>query len=199
MATGSDLSLGRAIEFRDDTAVNVVGLLKGPFGDSRIYPLALERFPLGDGEGGAEGLVAEGVEGEVKLTRLREAIMARVEARGTVAIECARCLRPYEQPFAVAFSEEYRQLVDVRTGIDLPAGQNDDEEVSRIGANHELDLGEILRQEIVVALPMRPDCGEACPGPEVLGSVLLRGDGGGEKPADDRFAALADLLGDDAR
>lgn len=200
-ATGPDLDLGRSIEFRNDTAVNVVGLLKGAFGDSRTYPLSLERFPLDDGVGGADGLVAEQVAGEVKLTRLRDAIMARVRAQGRVALECGRCLRPYDQPFAVAFSEEYRQSVDVRTGIDLPAGEDEDEETPRIGENHELDLGEILRQEILVVLPMRPDCGEGCPGPEALGAAVAIGSAAeaADEPADDRFAALAQLLGDDAR
>lgn len=196
MATGSapGPDLGRAIEFRNDTAVNVVGLLKGAFGDNRTYPLSLARFPL---DGGADGPVAERVEGEVRLTRLRDAIMARVRAHGTVILECVRCLHPYDQPFAVAFSEEYRQSVDVRTGVDLPPGEDDDEETPRIGENHELDLGEILRQEILVALPMRPDCGSACPGPEVLGAAVAVGSAA--EPADDRFAALAQLLGDDAR
>ena len=39
--------------------------------------------------------------------------------------------------------------------------------ISRIDENHELDLREPLRQEILVALPMRPDCGPDCPGPDL--------------------------------
>jgi len=183
-----DSDRGSPIEFRNDTAINVVGLLKAPFGDSRLYPLALDRFPLGD------DLVAVGVTGEVKLTRLREAIMTRVEANGRVALDCVRCLRSYDQPFAAVFSEEFRQSVDVRTGVGLELADDGDEEPSLIDENHELDLGEVLRQEILIALPMRPDCGELCPGPDLP-------DGGDSlaEPGDDRFAELARLLGDDGR
>lgn len=186
---GSAAEGGRSIEFRNDTAINVVGLLKAAFGDGRVYPLALDRFELGD------GLAAEGVEGEVRLTRLREAIMARVAAKGTVGLDCVRCLRPYAQPFGVSFSEEFRQSVDVRTGVGLLPGDDEDGETSRIDDNHELDVGDVLRQEILIALPMRPDCGADCPGPEALGGAAAAVF---EDPVDDRFAALADLLAEEA-
>ena len=177
---------GRTIEFRDDTAINVVGLLKSSFGDNRTYPLALARFPLD------ESLAAEAVEGDVRLTRLRDAVMAKVRATGRVSLDCVRCLRQYDQPFTVEFSEEYRQSVDVRTGIALEQAEVEVEEASLIDENHELDLANVLRQEILLALPMRPDCGESCPGPEAL-----LGSDQAEEPADDRFAALQSLLGDD--
>jgi uncharacterized protein len=110
-----------------------------------------------------------------------------------VPLTCARCLREYDQPFQVAFDEEYRQTVDVRTGVGLGSELSDDEQ-SLIDENHELDLREPLRQEILIALPMRPDCGADCPGPDVLGA------GDDEEPGeaiDERLAALASLLGDD--
>ena len=186
---------GRTIEFRDDTAINVVGLLKAGFGDHRTYPLVLAGFVI-DG-----AWVAKDVAGEVRLTRLRDAIIGDVRAGGRVELECARCLRPYDQPFVVDFSEEFRQSVDVRTGIGLaPADDEDeDEEISFIDQNHELDVGDVLRQEIVLALPMRPTCGDACPGPEVLVREERLATGLSEEAGDDRFAALEQLLraGDD--
>ncbi len=178
---------GHGMELRNETAINVAGLLKGSTGETRVYRLSLDRFPLGD------DLAAEGVVGEVKLTRLRDAVMAWVQASGDVVLECVRCLRPYAQTFDVEFSEEYHQTVDVRTGLGLEPGTDEDGETSRIDENHELDLGEVLRQEIVVALPMRPDCGDVCPGPDTLESGEAA-----DEPVDDRFAALADLLGDEA-
>ena len=179
---------GPGTDLRNETVVNVAGLLKAPFGSARVYQLRLDRFPLDD------EAVAADVRGEVKLTRLREAVIARVRASGAVALECVRCLRVYDQDFATEFDEEYRQTVDVRTGLGLAPGADEDEDTSRIDENHELDLADVLRQEILVALPMRPDCGEACPGPDTLT--------GGEdadqaEPEDERFAALARLLADD--
>jgi uncharacterized protein len=177
---------GHEFELRNETAINVAGLLKGTTGEARSYRMTLDRFPLG------EGLVALDVTGHVRLTRLREAVIARVEVEGVVPLECARCLRVYDQAFETSFAEEYRQTVDLRTGVDLEPSGAEDDDTARIDENHELDLGEVLRQEILVSLPMRPDCGAGCPGPDALLGERE------EPPApDNRFAALANLLNDD--
>ena len=178
---------GQRRELRNETAVNVAGLLKDPVGASRSYRLLLDEMA-------ADDVVAREIDGEVRLTRLREGVIASVTATGVAPLTCARCLREYEQPFAVAFDEEYRQTVDLRTGIGLESAEEDDEPLSRIDENHELDLREPLRQEILVALPMRPDCGEECPGPDALAA----GEGDDAEEIDDRLAALASLLGDEA-
>jgi uncharacterized protein len=180
---------GQQRELRNDTAVNVVGLLKGQTGATRSYHLLLDTFEA-DGE-----TIARDIDGDVRLTRLRDAIIARVSAAGVVPMICARCLREYDQPFEVEFDEEYRQTVDVHTGFDLGGEPADDELVSRIDENHELDLREPLRQEILVALPMRPDCGADCPGPDLL--EVGAEDDAGDDLVDERLAALASLLGDD--
>jgi uncharacterized protein len=178
---------GQPRELRNDTALNVAGLLKGQTGAIRSYRLVLDAFDA-DGE-----TIARDIQGDVRLTRLGDGIMARVAATGVAPMTCVRCLREYDQPFEIDFDEEYRQTVDVRTGLDLDGAQADDDLSSRIDENHELDLREPLRQEILVALPMRPDCGLECPGPDVL-------EVGSEESGDvvdERLAALASLLGDD--
>jgi uncharacterized protein len=185
MATDS----GQQRELRNDTAVNVVALLKSQTGDTRSYRLRLDTFEAD------EETVARDIAGDVRLTRLRDAIIARVSATGFVPLTCARCLREYDQPFEVEFDEEYRQTVDVRTGVDLDGEPADDELFSRIDENHELDLREPLRQEILVALPMRPDCGPDCPGPDVL--EVGGDDGASDNLGDERLAALASLLAED--
>jgi uncharacterized protein len=180
---------GQQRELRNDTAVNVVGLLKGQTGATRTYRLLLDTFEA-DGD-----LIARDIQGDVRLTRLRDAIIARVSASGVAPMTCARCLREYDQPFEVEFDEEYRQTVDVRTGVDLGDEPLEEELVSRIDENHELDLREPLRQEILVVLPMRPDCGPDCPGPDVL--EVGGDDGASDDAVDERLAALASLLADD--
>jgi uncharacterized protein len=179
---------GHTRELRNDTAINVAGLLKGPIGTTRNYHLVLDRFDA-DSETSARE-----IEGSVRLTRLRDGVMATVRAGGVASQECARCLRDYDQPFAVAFDEEYRQTVDLRTGVGLAVDLEDGEQTSLIDENHELDLREPLRQEMLIALPMRPDCGPDCPGP---GSLQPSVEEEVEAVVDARLAALASLLGDD--
>jgi uncharacterized protein len=172
------------MDLHNETVVNVAALLKEGVGATRSYELSLDRFPL-DAD-----LAAEAVFGDLRLTRLTDEIIASVHAEGVVTLECQRCLNLYSQPFETDFDEEFRETVDVRTGAGLDTARDDEDERFTINQNHELDIAEPLRQEILVALPMRPTCGADCPGPDVLES------GDDEAIADDRFAALARLLDD---
>jgi len=173
------------MDLHNDTAVNVAALLKGPVGATRAYPLRLDAFALDT------DWTATDVTGDVKLTRLSDAVMAAIHVEGSTELQCLRCLRIYEQAFTVSFTEEFRIAYDVRTGNDIVASAED--ERFTISPNHELDFGEVLRQEIIVALPMRPTCGETCPGPDVteVGAT-------DDEPADARFAVLSQLLENDA-
>lgn len=167
------------MDLHNETGVNVAALLQEPVGSSRSYPLHLDAFPL-DAE-----LLATDVAGTVKLTRLGDEIIARIRVTGGVELECLRCLRLYPEHFAADFSEEFRIAHDVRTGNGIAAPEDD--ERFTIDENHELDFGEALRQEIIVALPMRPACGTDCPGPDMIET-------GDDEQIDNRFASLARLL-----
>jgi len=171
---------GRDVEMDlyNDTAVNVVALLREAVGATREYRLSLAELPLGD------DLTARGISGTVRLTRLTDDILATIRASGEVELECQRCLEPYLQPFETAFSEQFRSTIDVQTGRDLSIA---DDERFKINENHELDFREPLRQEILVSLPMRPVCGDDCPGPPVVSID-------DEETDDERFAALRQLL-----
>jgi uncharacterized protein len=183
MMTESSLRRGLV----NDTAINVVGLLQSEIGDHRDFTLFVDALPLGD------DLIARQVGGDVRLTRLRDRILAQVTASADVALECVRCLRSYSQPVRTSLAEEYWQSVDVRTGVAVDPAEavEDEEERFSIDENHELDLREALRQHLVLALPMKPDCGAECPGPP----GIVDDDAGALDP---RLAALADLLDGDA-
>lgn len=168
------------MDLHNETVINVAALLRDQLGSSRTLPLALERFVLDD------GLVARDFVGEVRLTRLTDEILTSVKGSATVELECQRCLELFIQPVSVRFSEEFRIAFDVRTGAGLGIAAGDDE--FEISAAHELDIGEPLRQEIVIELPMRPSCGEGCPGPPAIAVDET------EEQADERLAVLAALL-----
>jgi uncharacterized protein len=167
------------MDLYNETAVNVATLLQEPVGASRAYTFHLDRLDLDS------DLVASDINGDMRLTRLSDEILANVEARGTVELTCLRCLEPYAQTTKTRFQEEFRVAYDVRSGAEVRSSE-DDERFSITDA-HELDISEALRQELIVSLPMRPDCGAQCPGPPVI-------DSDGEDDIDDRFAALGALL-----
>lgn len=181
---------GRTIDLLGDTRMNVASLLMEPVGNTRDVSIELDRLPLD------EDLTARNIEAEARLTRIKDAILVDARVTGYVPLECATCLAEYDQPIAETFSEAFRQLVDVRTGAELPNSldaedeTSDDEPGFTIDESHELDLGEALRQWVVLSIPIKPSCGPDCPGP------LLRSTDN-EDTTDTRFASLASLLDGD--
>lgn len=180
---------GRPIDLVDETRLNVASLLMEPVGTMRDLHIEMASLPLD------EGLVAEQISAFARLTRLQHAVLVSANVTASVPLECATCLDEYNQQIVERFSESFRQLVDVRTGAKLPDtataedGEVDDEPAFTIDESHELDLGEALRQWILLAIPMQPSCGPGCRGP------LLRSTGADEI-VDNRFASLASLLDD---
>lgn len=181
-----------SIELFNDTQLNVASLLMEEVGSTRDIALTLTTFSLDS------DLAASGVLGQIRLTRIHSGILATGELKGTVELECARCIDLYDQVFKARFSEEYRQTVDVRSGagytppsIEKDADDDgDDEPGFEINDAHEINLTELLRQNILLALPMRPDCGKLCSGPPKVNNEP-------EALIDSRFAALEQLLDDE--
>lgn len=176
-----------AIELVNDTRLNVASLLQEPVGSSRDVQIRLDAFPLD------EDLIARDVTGTAHLTRVGTAILVDARLAAVVPLECVRCLRVFDEPVKVRFTEQFRQSVDVYSGHaiedDELATEEDADPEFVIDENHELDLEEAIRQWILLSLPMRPVCDD-CPGPPVEG----QGDG---DEFDERFAGLANLLTDD--
>ena len=170
-------------QLKNDTVINVAQLLKEQVGAFRVYEVELGWFALD------RDIMARDVTGRLRLTRFASGLLAHCEFQGTALVECVRCLEIYEQPFESTFDQEFRPVIDVRTGLAVEA-PDPVEDIGQIDESHELDIAEPLRQEALVALPMRPICGDDCPGPDVA-----------EDPdadaGDPRLSALADLLEDE--
>lgn len=176
----------------DETVINVASLLQEEVGARRVYGLTLGPLAL------AEEMVATRLDGELTLTRLRGQVLGSFRLAGTAEVECVRCLRPYEETVATTFAEPFRQKVDVRSGAEIDASDQldpEEDDFFEISDNHEIDIREAIRQNVLLALPMRPDCGDECPGPDTRALSLANGDDpDDDAPADGRFSALSALL-----
>lgn len=179
----------KMITLDDDLVIKVSSLLLEDFGSMRTVRVELASFQLD------EQTIARNVTADIRLTRLNSGVLAQGTARGAVEMECVRCLNLFEQPFEVRFTEQFRQTVGILDGRGA-APQRDEDDLDEsdielafeINDAHELDLTELLRQWIVLALPMTPVCGPDCPGPQPFDN------GPDDESGDDRFAALKHLL-----
>lgn len=136
---------------------NVAQLLQAPVGTTRSYRLDEDEPALA-----AELGLTSPIVGTLKLTRTNHGILA--EARYSVEIEqeCGRCLEPARSTITSELSEEFLPSLNIITGQPehIPA----DPDEPRVTPNHEVDLTESIRQDIVVQQPLQPLCRPDCPG-----------------------------------
>ena len=137
---------------------NVSSLLQQPVGSSLIYRM--------------DSILAEGreplVTGSVNLTHTGRGIALTGEGEADVDMECIRCLRRFCAHIHFRIEEQVHPDPHYahRKGTE---GFEEDGEV-RIRPDNTLDLGEIIRQHMVLHLPMKPLCRVDCPGIEEIDS-----------------------------
>ena len=112
-----------------------------------------------------------------------------------VELECTRCLKHFTTTVTVPIREQFYPTIEVNTGVPVPPPENDELSFP-IDRNHLLDLREAIRQNLVLALPMRTLCKEECAGLcPTCGKDLNEGPCDcPPEVADERFSALRDLL-----
>lgn len=168
---------------------NVAQLLKEHSGASRGHSFIAEL------EGIDEGIHPRSpLRGDVKFYRTSQGVLVMGDLKVTVEVECDRCLEPVLVPLSFRVEEEFHPSIDINTGATLPITDGTEQE-TLIDRHHIIDLTEIVRQDILVAVPMhplcRPDCAGLCP---KCGQNLNEGRCGCEdKPLDPRWSALEKL------
>jgi uncharacterized protein len=169
--------------------INVAQLLKQPVGATRQYELQ-EQLELSD-----EGVLPVApLAGTVHLLRTQRGVLVHLQARTQVQIACCRCLEPFTTPVEINFQEEFFPTIDIHTG--LPIEVPEDDKAALIDDSHVLDLGEMVRQYLLLSLPMHPLCRQDCAGlcPH-CGHNLNEGPCAcPPEPVDSRWAALSELL-----
>jgi len=106
---------------------------------------------------------------------------------------CSRCLEPFTRPVDAQFDLRYQPQA-LNTSADEHEIQEDDLSTA-FYENDQIDLGQLMREQFLLSLPMKPLCTDACRGLcPVCGTNLNRGDCDCTRTWDDpRFAALREL------
>jgi len=140
-------------------AVNVAQLLK-------LLPGAVREFTFSEliDDPDGELHLHEPVRGRARLTRTSDGILVDVTYRTVVDAECARCLDPAVARVQGSFAEEFLPTNDVRTGLPARTVDEEEREQPRIDENHEIQLDDLLRQDILTGTPLQPLCSPDCPG-----------------------------------
>jgi uncharacterized protein len=172
-ATGADAADGGGeLHLR----VGVSELRRRPGNRRRVERLV----PL-DGLAISTASVVAGEEGRLDVTL--ESLTDGVTATGSVRFRwegpCRRCLEPTGGTIDAPIREVF---ADRPEGGDVLAVEGD-----------AVDLGPVVRDAVVLALPMAPLCRDDCPGPDPEHFPVVAAEESAEAPADPRWAALSEL------
>lgn len=103
------------------------------------------------------------VKGSVEVTKTSKSVSISGEVHASLHLECARCLN--------RFQEEKSIELDLKAGLAATESRgrekDEDEEPDENAVVLEgpiLDVGEIIVQELLLEIPMKPLCREDCPG-----------------------------------
>jgi uncharacterized protein len=103
------------------------------------------------------------LDGEITMIRTADGILVTGDLHTSVELSCSRCLDVFARPVRFSVEEEFHPSSDILTGAKIPLTDEDEPE-TRIDVHHILDLSEVIRQNLVLALPMHPICRSKCKG-----------------------------------
>ncbi len=135
----------------------LLGQLKGPRG----YAFCEINAPVPAGTGQEWAGPARGI---IELEKSEEVYTAHGWLESTVVMPCSRCLLPHQVPLHVEVDERV-----VLEQIDEPASfrEGEADEPIPILNSDALDLSELVRQVVILAVPTRslcqPECRGLCP------------------------------------
>ncbi|MYW65304.1 DUF177 domain-containing protein [Streptomyces sp. SID8379] len=151
---------------------------------------------------GIQGVIAvpEGapVELELRLESVMEGVLVTGTARASAKGECVRCLEPLDHEVDADFQEMFSYPdADDRGRVKAEPADDAEEDEDRLYLEDGLfDLEPVLRDAVVLALPMQPVCQEDCEGLCSECGVRLSDEPGHHHDAVDiRWAALQGLAG----
>jgi DUF177 domain-containing protein len=170
---------------------NIAQLLKSPIGTTMDVELNNDDPLVLHDE---EARLAGPITGRARLHHTNRGIYVEGAARVPVYLECSRCLKEFTTTLDLPLREEYYPTIDIETGA--PVRMDENETAFPIDEHHQIDLREAIRQNLVLAMPIRALCREECQGlcPTCGKDLNVEPHTHAEEVEDSRFAALRHLL-----
>ncbi len=137
------------------------------------------------------------IQGNLRFTNTGDLLLVRGLLHTSVELECSRCLRLFEMPLLCEVEEQVELRAIAARPFEHPQVTIVPEEGDTLFLEGNiLDLTELIRQMLLVSLPIKPlhdeECKGLCP---TCGADLNEGECSCERPTGHpAFAALAQLL-----
>jgi DUF177 domain-containing protein len=173
---GSQLMTSSRRPFR----INVGFIMHEEVGAAHEFPFAFKAIRVG------EDVELHELDGALEIGRATQGLLAKGSFRAQLQVECARCLKAFEQDLAWSFTElfAFSEKSITESGLLVPE-------------DAQIDFQPLIREYALLEVPInpicRPDCRGLCP---VCGQDLNVRDCGHRTAtaSDSPFAQLNDLL-----
>ncbi len=133
--------------------MNVSQLLREPVGSTRTYKVEETTDVIGS---------ESRIQSEVRLTRTDRGILTVGTLHTEIELTCSRCLGLFSYPARLDIEEEYFPTADMYSGTPLTLPEEPG--CFTIDEHHIIDLIEAIRQYELLAVPIKPLCGDNCAG-----------------------------------
>jgi len=127
--------------------LNVGFIIHETIGYSRDFPFNFPEVRI------SPDLVLADLEGVVRVTRTAQGLLVQVNLSGLVPTECVRCLVDFSQRLHVDYVDLYAFTRDAMTEAGL-----------LVPDTGKINLAPVLREEMLLAMPIRPLCRPDCKG-----------------------------------
>jgi uncharacterized protein len=165
--------------YSNQLRLNVGFLLPQSVGTSRDFPFDVPKLRFGD------DLELSDLSGSARITRIAQGLLVQVKAQADLQAECVRCLTGFSQALSVDFTELYafNHKSVTESGLIVPEDGH-------------IDLTPLLREYLLLDIPIKPLCSPDCKGLcPVCGENLNEIDcGHTQEEIDPRLSGLKSLL-----
>jgi uncharacterized protein len=101
---------------------------------------------------------------DLVITNTEQTLLVTGKISGRMFLKCGRCQKTYIQPFKLNIEEQFARREKIREI--KGAGEFELKEpdfIFQINSNETIDLKELIRQNILMNLPIKPLCSLTCP------------------------------------
>jgi len=159
--------------------LNIGFILRESAGYSRVFEFDVPNFKFDD-----DFEIGRTI-GTVAVTRSSEGLLTQATFAASANADCVRCLDSFSQPLSIEFTELYT----------FPSRAKDDTELL-VPAEGKIDFAPLLREYMLLAMPINPICQESCKGfcPECGNDLNEQNCNHESTSGDPRLAALKQYL-----
>ncbi len=136
------------------------------------------------------------VRASLVLNRIAEELSIKGNITGRVTLQCSRCLIEFEKDLSVDVDLTYLPIEEM--GDEEAHELSPDESDIAFYRNDEIDIEDVIREQLILNLPMKPLCSDDCKGlcPVCGEDLNLQNCSCNKTSIDPRFEILKKLLSD---